>query len=141
LWKKNLNLLALLSMVAIVGALKTALVSVHSVLAAEEGVGYTDAVALTAVPLMVSALAGMTSTIVARVWGKRPVYLISSMLVFIGSAWDINTRGNFAQNMAARIFQGLGWGAFDTLVLGSILDTFFVCSIARTSILRMSTYF
>ncbi|KAI3332396.1 hypothetical protein HD806DRAFT_193715 [Xylariaceae sp. AK1471] len=125
LWKKNLNFVALLSMVAIVGAMKTALVSVNGVLAQQEGVAYTAAVALTAVPLMISALAGMASTILAKVWGKRPVYLVSTILVFIGSAWNINTRGKFAQNMAARIFQGLGWGAFDTLVLGSILDTFF----------------
>lgn len=125
LWKKNLNLTALLSMVAVVGAMKTALVSVHKVLAVEEGVDYTAAVALTAVPLMVSALAGMAGTILARVWGKRPVYLVSAMVVFIGSAWNIDTGGQFAQDMAARIFQGLGWGAFDTLVLGSILDTFF----------------
>ncbi|TGJ85811.1 hypothetical protein E0Z10_g2957 [Xylaria hypoxylon] len=125
LWKKNLNFVALLSMVAVVGAMKTALVSVHSVLAAEQGVNYTRVVALTAVPLMISALSGMASTILAKVWGKRPVYLGSMALVFIGSAWNINTRGEFSQNMAARIFQGLGWGAFDTLVLGSILDTFF----------------
>lgn len=106
--------------------MKTALISVHNVIAVEEGVDYTDAVALTAVPLIVSAVAGMTSTIIARIWGKRPVYLVSMVVMFIGSAWNINTRGEFAQNMAARIFQGLGWGAFDTLVLGSILDTFFV---------------
>ncbi|KAI3337916.1 hypothetical protein F4824DRAFT_94193 [Ustulina deusta] len=125
LWKKNLNFFALLSMVAVVGAMKTALISVHSVLAAEQGTTYTRAAALTAVPLIISALSGMASTILAKVWGKRPVYLGSMTLVFIGSAWNINTRGEFAQNMAARIFQGLGWGAFDTLVLGSILDTFF----------------
>ncbi|KAI0447686.1 hypothetical protein F4803DRAFT_272949 [Xylaria telfairii] len=125
LWKRNLNFFALLSVVAVVGAMKTALISVHNVIAVEEGVSYTDAVALTAVPLIVSAVAGMTSTIIARIWGKRPVYLVSMVLMFIGSAWNINTRGEFAQNMAARIFQGLGWGAFDTLVLGSILDTFF----------------
>ncbi|KAI0458617.1 hypothetical protein F5B21DRAFT_500123 [Xylaria acuta] len=125
LWKKTLNFAALLSMVAVVGAMKTALVSVHNVLAVEEGVDYTDAVALTAIPLIISAVAGMASTILARVWGKRPVYLVSMVLMFIGSAWNIDTRGKFAQNMAARIFQGFGWGAFDTLVLGSILDTFF----------------
>ncbi|KAI1749988.1 hypothetical protein F4782DRAFT_264256 [Xylaria castorea] len=125
LWKKDLNFIALLSMVAVVGAMKTALMSVHNVLVVEEGVDYTDAVALTAVPLIVSAVAGMISTILARVWGKRPVYLVSMVLMFIGSAWNIDTRGEFAQNMAARTFQGFGWGAFDTLVLGSILDTFF----------------
>ncbi|KAI0541564.1 hypothetical protein GGR58DRAFT_433014 [Xylaria digitata] len=125
LWKRNLNFLALLSMVAIVGAMKTAPLSVHSVLAVEQGVNYTSVVTLTAVPLMISAVSGMASTVLSKVWGKRPVYLGSMTLMFIGSAWNINTGGDFSQNMAARIFQGFGWGAFDTLVLGSILDTFF----------------
>ncbi|GAP82711.1 putative major facilitator superfamily transporter [Rosellinia necatrix] len=124
-WKKNLNFAILLCMVAVASAMKTALMSVHSVVSADESVSYTAAAALTAVPLMISALSGMGSTIIARIWGKRPVYLVSTVLMFIGCAWNINTRGDFAQNMAARIFQGLGWGAFDTLVLGSILDTFF----------------
>ncbi|KAI0432769.1 hypothetical protein F5Y09DRAFT_329415 [Xylaria sp. FL1042] len=125
LWKKNLNFAALLSMVAVVGAMKTALISVHRVLAVDQDVNYSSAAALTAVPLMISALSGMASTILAKIWGKRPVYLGSMAVLFIGSAWNINTRRDFGQNMAARIFQGLGWGAFDTLVLGSILDTFF----------------
>lgn len=126
-----------MSIVAVVGAMKTALVSVHKVLAIKEDVDYTAAVALTAVPLMVSALAGIAGTVLARVWGKRPVYLVSAMVMFIGSAWNIDTGGHFAQDMAARIFQGLGWGAFDTLVLGSILDTFFV----RTNSLNPDIYF
>ncbi|KAI0873566.1 hypothetical protein GGS24DRAFT_385303 [Hypoxylon argillaceum] len=125
LWKKNLNFTVLLSMVALVGAMKTALVSVHSVIARREGVDYISAVALTGVPLIISAISGMASTILARIYGKRPVYLVSTALMFIGCAWNTNTGGSTAQNMAARIFQGLGWGAFDTLVLGSILDTFF----------------
>ncbi|XDG09031.1 hypothetical protein ABKA04_008646 [Annulohypoxylon sp. FPYF3050] len=98
LWKKHLNLGALLSMVALIGVMKTAYISVNSVIAIEENVSYTAAVALTAAPLMVSAVTGMVSLKIARIW---------------------------AQNMAARIFQGLGWGAFDTLVLGSIQDTYF----------------
>ncbi|KAI0204797.1 hypothetical protein F4808DRAFT_412205 [Astrocystis sublimbata] len=125
LWKKNLNFAALVSMVAIVGAMKTALVSVHSVIAEDEGIDYTAAVALTAAPLIISAVTGMACTIIGRIWGKRPVYLVSMVLLFIGCAWNTNTRGQFAQDMAARVFQGLGWGAFDTLVLGSILDTYF----------------
>lgn len=114
-------------MVAVVGAMKTALISVYSVLAAEQGTNYTSAAALTAVPLIFSAVSGIMSSMLAKVWGKRPVYLSSMVLVFIGSAWNINTGTDHAQNMAARIFQGLGWGAFDSLVLGSILDTYFVC--------------
>ncbi|OTA95486.1 hypothetical protein M434DRAFT_69364 [Hypoxylon sp. CO27-5] len=124
-WKKNLNLGALLLMVALVGVMKTAYISVNSVIAIEEGVSYTAAVALTAVPLMMSAVTGLASLIISRICGKRPVYLVSMVMIFIGMVWNTNVRGSLAQNMAARIFQGLGWGAFDTLVLGSIQDTYF----------------
>ncbi|KAI1660714.1 MFS general substrate transporter [Daldinia decipiens] len=125
LWKKHLNLGALLSMVALVGTMKTAYISVNSVIAMEELASYTAVVALTAAPLMVSAITGLASLIISRIWGKRPVYLISMVMIFIGTAWNTRVRGDLAQNMAARIFQGLGWGAFDTLVLGSIYDTYF----------------
>ncbi|KAI0841411.1 MFS general substrate transporter [Hypoxylon sp. FL0890] len=125
LWKRHLNFGALLSMVALVGVMKTAYISVNSVIAIEEDVSYTAAVALTAVPLMVSAVTGLASLIIARIWGKRPVYLISMVMIFIGVVWNTHVRGSLTQNMAARIFQGLGWGAFDTLVLGSIQDTYF----------------
>ncbi|KAI1475538.1 MFS general substrate transporter [Daldinia eschscholtzii] len=125
LWKKHLNLGALLSMVALVGTMKTAYISVNSVIAMGEWVSYTAAVALTAVPLILSAITGLAALIISRIWGKRPVYLISMVMIFIGTAWNTRVSGDIAQNMAARIFQGLGWGAFDTLVLGSIHDTYF----------------
>ncbi|KAL7627322.1 hypothetical protein AAE478_001514 [Parahypoxylon ruwenzoriense] len=125
LWKKHLNLLALLSMVTLVGVMKTAYISVNSVIAISEDVSYTAAVALTAVPLMLSAASGMASLIIARICGKRPVYLVSMVMIFWGVVWNTNVRGNLAENMAARVFQGLGWGAFDTLVLGSVHDTYF----------------
>ncbi|KAI0132806.1 major facilitator superfamily transporter [Xylariales sp. AK1849] len=125
MWRKNLNFLSLIHMVALVGVMKTIFIAVNSNIATNNGVSYTATVALTAVPLMVSAFSGMTSQIIARVFGKRPVYLASAAALFIGVVWSNNVMGSFAQNMAARVFQGLGWGAFDTLVLGSIQDTFF----------------
>ncbi|KAI1081691.1 hypothetical protein F5B20DRAFT_52684 [Whalleya microplaca] len=124
-WKKHLNLAALLYMVALVGVMKTAFISVNGVIAVDEDVSYISAVTLTAAPLMVSAVSGMTSLVIARIWGKRPVYLASMVMIFIGVVWNTSVRGSFSQNVAARIFQALGWGAFDTLVLGSIQDTYF----------------
>ncbi|KAI1497480.1 hypothetical protein F5X99DRAFT_363146 [Biscogniauxia marginata] len=125
LWRKHLNFTALLFMVALVGAMKTAYISVDSFIAIEEGVSYTAAVALTGVPLIISAVTGMASTIIARIWGKRPVYLVSTILIFIGVVWNTKVNGRISENMAARVFQGMGWGAFDTLVLGSIQETYF----------------
>ncbi|RYP34030.1 hypothetical protein DL767_004472 [Monosporascus sp. MG133] len=91
LWRKHLNFVALLSMVALIGVMKTVFVSTNSVVAISYSVSYTAAVALTAMPLMISAFTGTLSLV----------------------------------NMAARAFQGLGWGAFETLVLSSIQDTYF----------------
>ncbi|KAK8868484.1 major facilitator superfamily transporter [Apiospora arundinis] len=125
MWRKNLNYLALVYMTALIGVLKTIFVSVNGPIAIRNGVSYTAAVALTGVPLMVSALTGALSLVVARLFGKRPVYLVSTAFLWIGVVWGSQTVGSFGQNMASRVFQGIGWGAFETLVLGSLQDTFF----------------
>lgn len=106
--------------------MKSAFFTVNGVIAARDGVSYTAAAALTGVPIMVSALTGMASLILGRMYGNRPVYLVSAALILVGCLWNVFVADSFAQNMAARVFQGLGWGAFDSLVLNSIQDTFFV---------------
>ncbi|KAI3397396.1 hypothetical protein diail_10847 [Diaporthe ilicicola] len=123
--KKEVNLYALLTTVAICNVLKTALISVNEDLARQYSVSYTAAAALTGVPLMLSAITGLASSVAARIWGRRPVLLASMILIFIGLVWNTRVTTSYGQFMAARIFQGFGWGAFDTLVSGSIIDTYF----------------
>ncbi|KAK2000468.1 major facilitator superfamily transporter [Colletotrichum falcatum] len=124
-WKKELNLAALMMTVGLIGGMKTAYMSVNSVLAMRFSVSYTAVASLTAVPLVISAFTGFFGLVAAKVWGKRPVYLASMFLVFIGSMWNMGSGDNFGSCMGARVFQGLGWGAFDSLILGSIHDTYF----------------
>ncbi|OIW28669.1 MFS general substrate transporter [Coniochaeta ligniaria NRRL 30616] len=124
-WRKELNLGALLLMVSMSGVMKTVFVSVNHLLAEGYDVSYTAAAALTGVPLILSAATGFAALIASRIWGKRPLYLASLLLIFIGAAWNTNVASSYGQCMAARVFQGLGWGAFDTLVMGSIHDTYF----------------
>lgn len=128
-------------MIALVGVSKTMFVPVHSDIALNNGVSYTAAVSLTAVPLMVSALSGMTSVVVAKVYGKRPIYLISTVFMFVGAMWGMYVMNSFSQNMASRVFQGLGWGAFDSLVLGSLQDTYFVSRSSPDSVFLQLTDF
>lgn len=116
---------ALLLMVSMSGVMKTAFVSVNHLLAEGYEVSYTAAAALTGVPLILSAVTGFAALIASRLWGKRPLYLASLLLVLIGATWNTNVASSYGQCMAARVFQGLGWGAFDTLVMGSIHDTYF----------------
>jgi MFS family permease len=128
MWKKELNFVALMAASAWVGIMKTIFITLNSRFAMSLSVSYTAAAALTGVPLMVSAASGIVSLIVARLWGKRPVYLAAVALMFVGAIWNMNATDNYAQSMASRVFQGLGWGVFDALVLSSIHDTYFVSS-------------
>jgi MFS family permease len=127
-WRKELNFWALLFPVGLIGGMKTAFISTNGVMAVRYETSYTAVAALTGVPLVLSAFTGLASLGAARIWGKRPVYLASLALVFIGALWNMTTADDYGQCMAARVFQGLGWGAFDTLIVSSIQDTFFVRS-------------
>ncbi|KAK4169922.1 major facilitator superfamily domain-containing protein [Cladorrhinum sp. PSN259] len=124
-WRKELNFYSLMLFVAMTGVLKTILMTVNAQLAESYEVSYTAVAALTGVPLILSSVTGLLCLVASRICGKRPLYLVSGLLVFIGTVWNTNVATSYAQHMAARVFQGLGWGAFDTLVLGSIQDTYF----------------
>ncbi|EDO65057.2 hypothetical protein GE21DRAFT_6435 [Neurospora crassa] len=50
---------------------------------------------------------------------------MSLVLLFIGTVWNTGVRTSYSQCLAARVFQGLGWGVIDTLVQSSIYDIFF----------------
>lgn len=124
LWKKDLNLAALLMTVAVIQVMKTAFVSVNVVLEQSFNRSYTAIAALTGAPLIFSACTGMLALVVSRIYGKRPVYLVATAVIFFSSIWNA-VLDDFNQALAARIFQGMGWGVFDSLVLGSIHDTYF----------------
>lgn len=113
-------------MVGLVGAMKTVFLTTNSLAAEQYNKSYVAIAALTGVPLMLSSLTGVTACIVARIWGRRPVYLLATALLFIGSIWNTTAINSYGSCLGARIVQGLGWGVFDTLVMTSIQDTYFV---------------
>lgn len=125
-WRKDLNLASLLLIAGLNGGMKTAFVTTNADMARSYNVAYTSITALTAVPLILSSLTGLLSSICARLWGRRPIYLASFVLIFIGSIWNMTAGDKYGSCMGARVFQGLGWGAFDTLIMGSIQDMYFV---------------
>lgn len=126
-WRKNLNFVSLLMVVGLIGGMKTAFVTTNGIMANDYRVSYTAVAALTAVPLMLSSFTGILCLGASKMVGKRPLYLGSFVLIFIGSIWNMTTHDSYGCCMGARVFQGLGWGAFDTMVIGSIQDTHFVC--------------
>ncbi|KAM3508078.1 hypothetical protein MY10362_001424 [Beauveria mimosiformis] len=125
LWKKDVNLAALLSVVGLVGALKTMFLTTGALAANHYRTSYLAVAALTGIPLMLSAVSGAGACVVARIYGRRPVYLLATAALFVGSVWNATAVGSYGSCMGARVLQGLGWGVFDTLVMTSIQDTYF----------------
>ena len=125
-WRKDLNLASLLMTVGLVGGMKTVFVTTGGAMAVRYNVSFTAIAALTAVPMMLSSVTGFASAVAAKLWGKRPPYLASMALLFAGSLWNMTAGDSYASCMGSRVVQGLGWGAFDTLVMASIQDTYYV---------------
>jgi MFS family permease len=73
-----------------------------------------------------SGIAGLVGSALSRIWGKRSVYLLSTIICFVGVAWNakVTTANEF---LGARLLQGFGIGVFETMIPSSIGDLFFVC--------------
>lgn len=127
-------------MVGLVGAMKTVFLTTNVIAAEHYNESYVAIAALTGVPLMLSSITGLASCVVARIFGRRPVYLLATAMLFVGSIWNTTAADSYGSCMGARVVQGLGWGVFDTLVMTSIQDTYFVSPItATTHLIRNST--
>lgn len=119
-------------MVGLVGGMKTAFITTSAPMAISYDASYTAVAGLTAAPLILSAFTGFSSSILARIFGKRPLYLAATLLLLVGCIWNITASKSYASCMGARLVQGLGWGVFDTLVMGSIQDTYFVSTLPHS---------
>ena len=61
----------------------------------------------------------------ATIWGKRPVFLVSTLILLLCCAWGF-LAGSFASLAAMRIVQGLASAPLETLVTSTVGDVFFV---------------
>ncbi|RDL38878.1 uncharacterized protein BP5553_03218 [Venustampulla echinocandica] len=125
-WKKELAFGSLLLGTAVIGALKTMLVTVTSALVVELGTSYMGTTALTGLPLIVGAFAGLHSVALSHMTGKRLLYLISSVMLLLSAVWTMHIFGSYSQFMISRVLQGFAWGTFESLVLLSVKDMYFV---------------
>ena len=61
-------------------------------------------------------VAGFLFIASARVWGKRHLYLLGTILIIISSAWGGATGTDYKSFLWARIVQGVGLAPFEALV-------------------------
>ena len=71
-------------------------------------------------------VAGFLFVASARVWGKRHLYLLGTVLIIASSAWGGSTGYNYKSLLWARIIQGVGLAPFEALVNASVGDLYFV---------------
>ncbi|KAI5245614.1 MFS general substrate transporter [Aureobasidium subglaciale] len=128
LWQRDLMLL-LLCVVSAIATTASPLVAANSVvLAVVFRVKFEDAALLTAYHLCGVGVASWLFVPLARVWGKRHVFLFGALLMVISSAWGGSTGKNldYKSLVWARIFQGIALAPFESLVNDVVGDLYFV---------------
>ena len=87
---------------------------------------FTQTALLTGYHLCGVGVAGFLFVASARVWGKRHLYLLGTILIIISSAWGGGSGHNYKSILWARIIQGVGLAPFEALVNASVGDLYFV---------------
>lgn len=125
LWKRDLILLVL----SVTSIFATSLVPILSAntltLSLYFKVKFTDVALLTGWNLFGIGVAGIICASSPRIWGKRHMILIGTVIVLISSIWGGLAR-SYNSMLAARIVQGFGTAPFEALINAIIGDLFYV---------------
>ncbi|KAF2255351.1 MFS transporter-like protein [Trematosphaeria pertusa] len=127
LWKRDL-IVAILSLLSVIAATLSPLLAADTVsLAIYFQRTFTEMALLTGYHLLGVGLAGFLFVPSARIWGKRHLYLLGTLIIIISSAWGGGGGGtNYKSLLWARIFQGIGLAPFEALVNASVGDLYCV---------------
>ncbi|KAF2280732.1 MFS transporter-like protein [Westerdykella ornata] len=126
LWKRDI-ILFILSLVSVIAATLSPLLAADTVsLAIYFRRNLTDMALLTGYHLLGVGFAGFLFVPSARIWGKRHLYLLGTVIVVFSSAWGGGNGKNYKSLLWARIFQGIGLAPFEALVNASVGDLYFV---------------
>ena len=86
--------------------------------------------------LLTSACSAWLAQASARIWGKRPTYIVATLLLFATTIWSsrVTSYGSF---VGARALEGIGNGPFESIVLSSVGDLYFASNSTRYSLVRL----
>lgn len=90
------------------------------------GESFTKIALLTGWHLLGVGLAGFFFVASARVWGKRHLYLLGTVIIILSSIWGGASGKSYNSLVAARFFQGVGLAPFEALVNVSVGELYFV---------------
>ncbi|KAF2206067.1 MFS transporter-like protein [Delitschia confertaspora ATCC 74209] len=125
-WKRH-SIVFILSLLSVIASTLSPLLAADTVsLAIYFQRTFTEMALLTGYHLLGVGLAGLLFVPSARIWGKRHLYLLGTIILIFSSAWGGANGKNYKSLLAARIFQGVGLAPFEALVNASVGDLYFV---------------
>ncbi|KAL6709624.1 hypothetical protein ACN47E_001052 [Coniothyrium glycines] len=125
--RKRDSIIFLLSFLSVIASTLSPLLAANTVsLALFFGRTFTDLALATGYHLMGVGLAGFLFVPSARIWGKRHVYILGTVIIIVSCVWGGATGRNYASFLWARIFQGVGLAPFEALVNASVGDMYHV---------------
>lgn len=126
LWKRD-SILVILSILSVIASTLSPLLAANTVtLSLLFQTTFTKMALATGYHLLGVGVAGFLFVASARVWGKRHLYLLGTVLIIASSAWGGYTGYNYKSLLWARIIQGIGLAPFEALVNASVGDLYFV---------------
>ena len=124
-WKKDTMLLIIGLNAAVVGAYGPMLSPGFVPVSQDLGISIETLSQSTAWLILTIGLGLFITNPLAKIWGKRPIYILSSCIMFACSIWCAATT-TYPSFLAARIISGVGMAPYEVLVQCTIGDLYFV---------------
>ena len=124
-WKKEMVLLIVGLSAAVVGAFGPMLSPGFVEISAELGISVNTLSQATAWLILTIGLCLFFANPLAKMYGKRPVYIAAVVIMFVGSVWG-GAAKDYNSFLASRIFSGFGMAPYEVLVQCTLGDLYFV---------------
>lgn len=124
-WKKEACFWSICYGAGLVGAVGPLLAPGYVLLGQQWGVSANTAAATNGDTILALGCFMMLQAPIAVKYGRRPVFLLSMLILFTCSIWSAVSQG-LPSFLASRVFQGCGMAAYESLVTATIGDIFFV---------------
>ncbi|KUJ15146.1 MFS general substrate transporter [Mollisia scopiformis] len=125
LWKKDMMLFFICIDTAVVGAWGPMISPGFALMAKQFDMSYNDLNGGLGWGIFVIGVSCFFTNSMAVIWGRRPIFLLGNLLLFISSVW-----GYFAHSyhslLASRLIGCIGMSPFEVLVTTTIADLYFV---------------
>ena len=126
LWRRDL-ICCILSLTAIFATALGPILAANTItLSLWFEVPFTKVAVLTGYFLLGCGVAGFIFVPSSRIWGKRHLFILGTLILIGSSAWGGAVYKNYDSMLWARIIQGVGCAPFEALVNAAVGDLYFV---------------